>query len=39
MDSSDDRLKALTASVADHVRATLERELASMVPAEAGRGR
>ena len=31
MDPSDDRLKALTASVADQVRATLERELASLV--------
>jgi hypothetical protein len=31
MDPSDDRLKALTASVADHIRATLERELASLI--------
>src|SRR5262245_19479009 len=31
MDPSDDRLKALTASVTDHIRATLERELASLV--------
>jgi hypothetical protein len=31
MDVSDDRLKALTASVADQVRATLERELAPLL--------
>jgi hypothetical protein len=31
MDASDDRLNALTANVADQVRATLERELASLV--------
>ncbi len=39
MDSSDDRLKALTDSVADHVRATLERELASMVSEAVARER
>ncbi len=31
MDPSDDRFRALSASVADHVRVTLERELASLV--------
>jgi GAF domain len=31
MEASDDRLKALSASVADHLRATLERELAPLV--------
>src|ERR1700752_2198273 len=31
MDYSEDRLKALTARVADHVRAVLERELGSLI--------